>query len=104
MYYAGQPTTCHRCGDLTHKIRDCKKQIGTGINVIELDPETINEIETENELNDEPSDEEAGEPINNDNQDEPLETPERVPPQPEASPPQPDPSPASETPNEKHVT
>ena len=100
--HAGQPIACHRCGDLSHKIKFCTKQIGTGINAIDLDPETIDETETKSETNGEPSDDdkETDEPIINEEQAEPLETPVASS-LPEASHSQTDPSPAPESPAEK---
>ena len=44
--YTGQPTTCNGCGDLRHKIRECKKQTGTGSNAIELDSDSDSLFET----------------------------------------------------------
>ena len=45
--YTGQPLTCHNCGELNHKVKDCLTRPGNGINVIDLDPE--NTAETEND-------------------------------------------------------
>ena len=100
--YAGQPITCHRCGDLNHKIKSCNKQIGTGTNAYELDPEQTDKTEPEIEIDDEPSNEdsEAEEQINDDEQAEPTDTPIETP-QAEASPSPPDPSPTLESPTEK---
>ena len=103
--YAGQPITCHRCGDLNHKIKSCTKQIGTGINVFELDPEPIDKTEHETVINAElpDEDEESEEPINDDEQAEPTDTP-IITPQAEPSPSQTDPSPTLESPSEKQET
>ena len=100
--YAGQPITCHRCGDLTHKIKFCNKQIGTGINAIDLDPETIDETETKSETDGEPSDDvkETDEQKTNEEIDEPPVNP-LASPLPGASHSLIDPSPAQESPDEK---
>ena len=100
--YAGQPITCHRCGDLTHKIKFCNKQIGTGINAIDHDPETIDETETKSETDGEPSDDvkETDEQKTNEELDEPPVNP-LASPLPGASHSLIDPSPAQESPDEK---
>ena len=103
--YAGQPITCHRCGDLNHKIKSCPKQIGTGTNAYELDPEIVDktesEIETDGKLPNEDS--ETEEQNNDDEQDEPtdiqIETPQA-----EESPSPPGPSPTLKSPTEKQET
>ena len=100
--YAGQPITCHRCGDLYHKYKRCPNPIGTGINAFELDPVQTDENETdpESEENDErPKEgEKTEEPRKTDEQGVPEQKPELETPQPEETTPLPDPSPAPETP------
>ena len=45
--YPNQPPSCNRCGSLTHLIRDCEAQVGSGINTVHIDTDSDASDETE---------------------------------------------------------